>query len=64
MLDAFIGEWRVQRRAYCLLSRPESLFLEVSKHPNRVIWGEGLSFNGRRIGQEDPKRLKLGPIDL
>jgi hypothetical protein len=64
VLVAFIGEWRVQRRAYCLMSRPKSLFVEVAKHPNRLIWGDDLSFNGRRIGQDDPKRLKLGPIDL
>ena len=64
VLVAFIGEWRIQRRAYCLLSRPESPSVGVAKYPNRLNWVEGLSCNGRRIGQDDPHMLKHGPIDL
>ena len=44
------------------MSRPKSLFVEVAKHPNRLIWGEDLSFNGRRIGQDDPKGSNLAQL--
>ena len=38
--------------------------IDRSPGARRQRWREGLSCNGRRIGQDVPNRLKSGPIDL
>ena len=56
------GESNTVPTASCVVQKA---FLWVLQNtPLQVNWCEGLSCNGRRIGQDVPNRLKRGTIDL